>query len=121
MYVPNSDRNIYFTVDIRIHGLGGHSSVPSKTYNPILAANELILSLAQKAWFGFDSFDNINIYPVLFEAGSKGNIIPETACLSFRGECVTEEQREKLEQITERAAESIEISHRVKIVTEWKK
>ena len=118
MYVPNPDRKIHFTVNIKIHGLGGHSSVPSKTYNPILAANEFILSLTQKVWFGFESFDNIKLYPIFFEAGNKGNIIPETADLSFRGECVTEEQRGKVEKIIRRVAESIETSHQVK--SEWK-
>ena len=121
MYVQNPDRKIHFVANIMIYGFGGHSSVPFKTHNPILAANEFILSLSQKVWFVFESFDNISIYPILFEAGNKGNIIPETACLSFRVECVTEEQKDKFKEIIARVAESIEILHQVEMAIEWKK
>lgn len=86
----NPDRTRSFYAVIALAGLGGHSSVPHKAHNPIIAGNELIRIVAGKIWFEFDSFDNVTFFPVDFTAGTKANVIPDNAFLKYYGEYVTE-------------------------------
>lgn len=119
MYEPNLERVISSYVTIHIQGLGGHSSMPSKTHNPILAATMLIHLVSEKVWFSFDSFDNVSLLPISFNAGNRGNIIPETAHILFKAEAATKEQLEKLKVVIGEAERTVEIGQQVKISDLW--
>ena len=103
----NPDRTNSFYAVIALMGHGGHSSVPHKAHNPILAANELIRIVAGKVWFEFDSFDNVTFFPVDFTAGTKANVIPDNAFIKYYGEYVTEEQYVHLKQVLENALKAV--------------
>lgn len=74
-----------FCVEIIIKGKGGHSSTPHKTRNPIVIGFEIINAINTKLAYQFDSFDDFILVPTAFEAGTKENIIPEEAKVTYKG------------------------------------
>jgi hippurate hydrolase len=74
-----------FHVEIIIKGKGGHSSTPHKTHNPIIIGFEIINAINAKLAYEFDSFDDFTLVPTAFESGTKENIIPEEAKVTYQG------------------------------------
>jgi hippurate hydrolase len=74
-----------FLVEIVIKGKGGHSSTPHKTHNPIIIGFEIINAINANLAYQFDSFDDFTLVPTAFEAGTKENIIPEEAKVTYQG------------------------------------
>ena len=108
MAEKNPARTGAFEVTIRLFGLGGHSSTPYKTHNPIIAGFAYIHTVTERLWYEFDSFDNVALYPVNISAGTKANIIPEFADVTLRGEYVTEKQSAHLKNVIETSLQSLE-------------
>ncbi len=109
----NPDRTAGFWADITLTGVGGHSSVPFKTHNPINAGFALIQTVQNKVWFEFDSFDNVVLDPIDFNGGIKENIIPDTAQIRYYGAYVTAGQQEQLKQILSNALEALKLTFQV--------
>lgn len=107
-------RNIRFRVQIRLLGKGGHSSVPYKTHNPIIAGNELMQILMDKVWFEFDSFDDIILVPIEMESGSRHNVIPDEAVLVYYGECRGDEAYRHLQTIMKESLQAAELAYKVR-------
>jgi amidohydrolase len=68
---------------VTVHGRGGHGSAPHQGRDPIVAAAEMITSLQAMVTRRFDVFDPVVITVGTVHAGTRNNIIPETA--SFEG------------------------------------
>ncbi len=113
MAEKNPKRTETFDIAVHIIGLGGHSSTPFKTHNPVIAGFELIHAVTQRLWYEFDAFDNVALYPVSFSAGTKSNIIPETAELVLRAEFVTESQARQLKSLIETSADAVSALYQV--------
>lgn len=109
----NPERTTGVYIHLKLTGTGGHSSVPHKSHNPIIAGFELINLLNSKLWYAFDSFDNVFFHPLSFQSGVKGNIIPDDAELTYYGEYVTEEQYAKFKAILQTALDGIRLVHHV--------
>lgn len=119
MYEKNPERTLFFIVKVIVYGLGGHSSVPYLTNNPILPAFKLIQFVSEKILYCFDSFQNVAFFPVELNAGTQQNIIPGEAFIKFRGECSDIKNREKILEILKNSLEAIEVSYQVKIKIEY--
>lgn len=119
MYEKNPDRTESFTARIHILGKGGHSSVPYLTLNPVPAAFRLIQIVSGKILYEFDSFQNVRLAPLSFDAGTKQNIIPDEAELLFKGESCCPENTEKLKAILENTSKAIEILYQLKITISY--
>lgn len=113
MSVVKTVRNGSFFAEIAILGLGGHSSVPFRTHNPVIAGFELIHTVNTRVWFEFDSFDNVTLYPVSFNAGTKENIIPEEAELKYYGAFADEVQEQHLKDVLVSSLEAIKNLYKV--------
>ena len=96
MLEKNPKRRGSFYSQINLHGLGGHSSVPFKTHNPLIAGSDFIHLVQNKVWWEFSQFNNVSLVPVNFDSGIKANIIPETAEITFYGEYSDAIEFEKL-------------------------
>lgn len=107
-------RNIRFRAQIRLLGKGGHSSVPYRTHNPIIAGNELMQMMMDKVWFEFDSFDDVVLIPVQMDSGSRHNVIPDEALLVYYGECRGEEAYRHLQTIMKESLQAAELAYKVK-------
>ncbi len=108
---PNREKNFY--ANIILKGAGGHSSTPYKTHNPINAGFVLIQMIQNRVWFEFDGYDNVKFNPVSIDGGAKENIIPDTATVQYYGECVTEDQYEKLKQILDSTLKAIQVTYQI--------
>ncbi len=65
------------SVDITVHGIGGHGAMPDKTKDPIVLASQIVLALQT-----IDSRELHPVEPVVvtvgkFNGGTKHNIIPD--------------------------------------------
>lgn len=112
------DRTIRFKATIHLIGKGGHSSVPFRARNPIVAGTELMQMLMDKVWFEFDSFDDLVLIPVAMDSGSRHNVIPDEALLEYYGECREESVYCHLIDVTKEALTAIEVGYKVKYKVE---
>lgn len=113
MAEKNPARTVRFKVTVAILGLGGHSSTPYKTHNPLIAATELIHVITQRIWYEFSAFDNVSLLPESFDSGTKINIIPETASFVLHGEYVDIEQLKKIKEIVTTSSDAIKALYKV--------
>ncbi|MGW2254722.1 M20 metallopeptidase family protein [Kitasatospora sp. NPDC001660] len=65
---------------VTVHGAGGHGSAPHRAKDPVPAACEMVTALQTMVTRRFDVFDPVVITVGLFRAGTRRNVIPETAC-----------------------------------------
>lgn len=120
MLEKNPERKGSFYSQINLHGLGGHSSVPFKTRNPLIAGFDFIHLVQNKVWWEFSQFNNVTLFPVNFDSGNKANIIPETAEISLYGEYVETADFEKLEAIISSALEAISAAYHIDYTVSYK-
>jgi hippurate hydrolase len=64
---------------VTVIGMGGHGSQPHTAKDPIPVAAEMVSALQLLITRSFDSFDPVIITVGQFHAGTKANIIPDTA------------------------------------------
>lgn len=96
-----------FHVEIVIKGKGGHSSTPHKTHNPIIIGFEIMNAINAKLAYEFDCFDDFTLVPTAFEAGTKENIIPEEAKVTYQGVFVNFSYSKILYELISKTSQSI--------------
>jgi hippurate hydrolase len=64
---------------VTVRGAGGHGSRPHAAIDPIIVAAEMVTALQSMATRQFDVFDPVVVTVGTFHAGTRRNIIPETA------------------------------------------
>lgn|SRR5574344_494264 len=95
------------TAHIIVTGKGGHSSVPYKCHDPIVTVAEIINIVTARIAYEFDSFTNVQLIPVVFNAGTKSNVIPDNAELTYKGIFSTEEELQKSKKILTETTDKI--------------
>ena len=84
------------SVDIIVHGLGGHGAHPDTTVDPIVMASEIVLSLQTIVSRRLEPGAQALVTVGKFVAGSKHNIIPPKAELALTVRSYDEKTRQKL-------------------------
>lgn len=84
------------SVDITIHGKGGHGAFPHKAVDPIVAASQLVLALQTIVSRRLDPRDTAVVTVGSFHAGTKHNIIPDRTHLQLTVRSYTDEVRKLL-------------------------
>src|SRR5437899_8852667 len=92
------------SVDVTVHGIGGHGAYPHKTKDPIVLSAEII-----NAWQTIASRENNPLDPVVVTVGSihggtKHNIIPDEVKMQLTVRTYKKEVREKVLAAIERTA-----------------
>jgi hippurate hydrolase len=92
------------SVDVTVHGIGGHGAYPHKTKDPIVLSAEII-----NAWQTIASRENNPINPVVITVGSihggtKHNIIPDEVKMQLTVRTYKKEVRDKVLAAIERIA-----------------
>jgi hippurate hydrolase len=64
---------------VTVHGAGGHGSAPFAAKDPVTVAAEMVLALQSMVTRQFDVFDPVVISVGMLQAGTKRNVIPDTA------------------------------------------
>jgi amidohydrolase len=70
------------TLEVTVHGTGGHGSQPHLAADPIPAACEIVIALQALVTRRFDVFDPVVITVGSFHAGTASNVIPDDARLA---------------------------------------
>ncbi len=84
------------SVDITIHGKGGHGAYPHQTVDPIVTAAQLVLALQTIVSRRLDPRDPAVVTIGSLHAGSKHNVIANTATLQLTVRSYTDEVRRLL-------------------------
>jgi amidohydrolase len=64
---------------VTVHGVGGHAARPHAAADPIVVAAEMVIALQTMVTRQFDVFDPALVTVGIFRAGTRRNVIPESA------------------------------------------
>jgi amidohydrolase len=98
-------------LDVTVQGHGGHGSQPYRAADPIPAACEIVTALQTLVTRRFDVFDPIVITVGSFHAGTKDNIIPDTARFEATIRTLSAENRNRVKEAAVALARQIAAGH----------
>jgi len=84
------------SLDITIHGVGGHGATPHKTKDPVVIAAQIILSLQIIVSREMNPIDPAVVTVGSIHGGTKHNIIPDEAHLQLTVRSFSEKARKQL-------------------------
>ena len=108
---------------VTVHGLGGHGSSPHLSRDPVPAICEMVLAMQTAVNRGIDAFEAVVVTVGSLHAGSRRNIIPETA--SFEAtvrsfdRSVRRQVRDLLTQVCHGVAEAHGLEADIEYVEEY--
>lgn len=110
-------------LNVTVVGMGGHGSQPHTAKDPIPVAAEMISALQLMITRSFNAFDPVVITVGQFHAGTKANIIPDTAEFQATIRTFSRENRERVQQEAVRLCQSIAegygLSAKVNVVEQY--
>jgi amidohydrolase len=96
---------------VTVLGAGGHGSAPHMAKDPVPVIAEIVTSLQLMVTRQFDMFDPVVLSVGLLQAGSKRNVIPESARFEATIRTFSEESREKMRMAAPRLVKNIAAAH----------
>jgi hippurate hydrolase len=95
------------TIEVTVHGRGGHASAPHNAADPIPAACEMVTALQTLVTREFDVFDPVVITVGTFHAGTVDNVIPDDAWFKGTIRSFSPEARAKVKDCAIRLVKDI--------------
>lgn len=92
---------------VTVVGMGGHGSQPHTAKDPILVAAEIVSALQLLITRSFNAFDPVVITVGQFHAGTKANIIPDTAEFQATIRTFSADNRSRIQSEAVRLCKSI--------------
>ncbi|HKJ11553.1 MAG TPA: M20 family metallopeptidase [Ornithinimicrobium sp.] len=99
------------TITITVTGRGGHGSTPHRAADPVPVACEIVLALQTMVTRTFDAFESVVLTVGRVTAGTKENIIPDTAELAATLRTFSPEVRQVACAAVERVAAGVSAAH----------
>ena len=96
---------------VTVRGAGGHGSRPHAAADPIVVAAEMVTALQTMVTRQFDLFDPVVVTVGTFHAGTRRNIIPETATFEATVRTLSPAQLAIMEKASVRLCEQIAAAH----------
>jgi amidohydrolase len=96
---------------VTVRGAGGHGSRPHAAVDPIVVAAEIITALQSMVTRRFDVFDPVVVTVGTFHAGTRRNIVPETASFEATVRTLSETNLTAVEKASVRLCEQIAAAH----------
>ena len=96
---------------VTVRGTGGHGSAPHHARDPVMAACEMALALQLYMTRSIDPLEPAVLTVGSFHAGTRRNVIPETASFDATVRTFSQEVRDKLARETVRVCEGIAAAH----------
>ncbi len=94
-----------------VRGRGGHASMPHSAADPIPVAAEIVLALQAMVTRRVDVFDPAVVTVAHIEAGSRDNVIPDTAFLEGTIRTLSPERRRDVVAAVQRVATHVAAAH----------
>jgi len=104
---------------ITVTGRGGHASAPHNALDPIPIACEIVQALQLMVTRTVDVFDPAVVTVGRIIAGTRNNIIPETALIDGTIRTVSEKTRAKVRDGVRRVAEGVAAAHDAQVEVEF--
>jgi hippurate hydrolase len=104
---------------ITVTGRGGHASQPHSALDPIPIACEIVQALQTMVTRTVDVFDPAVVTVGRIVAGTRNNIIPETALVDGTMRAVSEQTRAKVRDGIRRVAEGVASAHDAQVSVEF--
>lgn len=104
---------------VTVRGAGGHGSAPHRAKDPVTVAAEIVTSLQTMVTRQFDMFDPVVLTVGLLQAGTKRNIIPESARLEATVRTFSPENRERMREVAPRLVSNIAQAHGLHATVEY--
>ena len=95
------------SVDITLNGVGGHGAAPHKTKDPVIMAAELIMALQTIVSREINPINPAVVTVGSIHAGTRHNIIPDTAHLQLTVRSFSDETRSRILEAIKRMTEGV--------------
>lgn len=106
-------------LEVTVRGVGGHGSAPHRGRDPIAAVAQMITSLQTMVTRRFDVFDPVVVTVGMIEAGSRRNIIPDTARFEATVRRFSEDNAERLHAGIRETLRGVAMAHGVEVDIEF--
>ncbi|WP_026547941.1 M20 metallopeptidase family protein [Paenarthrobacter nicotinovorans] len=104
---------------VTVHGAGGHGSAPHLAKDPVTAAAEMVTALQVMITRQFDLFDPVVLTVGVLQAGTKRNVIPETARIEATVRTFSEASRRKMMEAVPRLLHGIAAAHGLEVHVQY--
>lgn len=98
-------------LEVVVHGAGGHGSAPHHAKDPVTTAAEMVTALQVMVTRQLDMFDPAVLTVGLLQAGTKRNVIPDTARFEATIRTFSDENQERLQLAIPRLIQGIAAAH----------
>jgi hippurate hydrolase len=103
-----------------VHGEGGHGSAPHLGRDPVTAAAAMVTALQTMVTRRFDIFDPVVVTVGDFHAGTRRNIIPDTARFDATIRTFSEAARDRIREEAPRVCAGIAAAHGLEVEVEYR-
>ncbi|WP_136612274.1 M20 metallopeptidase family protein [Sinomonas albida] len=100
---------------VTVRGAGGHGSAPHAAKDPVTVAAEMVLALQTMVTRQFDMFDPTVVTVGRLAAGTKRNVIPDTAEFDATIRTFSEANRDRMQAAIPRLLEGIAHAHGLEV------
>ncbi|MEV7024259.1 M20/M25/M40 family metallo-hydrolase, partial [Kitasatospora sp. NPDC093558] len=105
---------------VTVHGAGGHGSAPHRAKDPVPAACEMVTALQAMVTRRFDVFDPVVVTVGLFQAGTRRNVIPETAHFEATVRTFSAEAQSRVAKAAVELVRSVAAAHGLRAEAEFR-
>ncbi|HKU29729.1 MAG TPA: M20 family metallopeptidase [Arthrobacter sp.] len=105
---------------VTVLGAGGHGSAPHAAKDPVTAAAEMVTALQVMITRQFNMFDPVVLTVGLLRAGTKRNVIPESARFEATIRTFSESSREKMMTAIPQLLKGIASAHGVEVDVDYR-
>ncbi|TVT51591.1 amidohydrolase [Amycolatopsis rhizosphaerae] len=99
------------TLTVTVHGQGGHGSAPHQAKDPVPVLAEMITGLQAAVTRRFDVFDPVVLTVGVVRAGTRSNIIPETATFEATIRSFSARSQARMREVALRLVHGIADAH----------
>ena len=106
-------------LEVTVLGAGGHGSAPHSAKDPVTVAAEMVTALQVMVTRQFNMFDPVVLSVGVLHAGTKRNVIPESARIEATIRTFSEASRLKMMEAVPRLLKGIAAAHGVEVAVDY--
>ncbi|WP_411374504.1 M20 metallopeptidase family protein [Arthrobacter sp. MPF02] len=106
-------------LEVTVLGAGGHGSAPHAAKDPVTVAAEMVTALQVMVTRQFNMFDPVVLSVGVLHAGTKRNVIPESARIEATVRTFSETSRMKMMEAVPRLLQGIAAAHGVEVHVDY--
>jgi amidohydrolase len=104
---------------VTVHGAGGHGATPHLSRDPVPAVCEMVLAMQTVINRGVDAFEAVVVTVGSLHAGTRRNIIPETASFEATVRSFDRSVRRRVKDLLQQACRGIADAHGLEVDIEY--